>query len=261
MPITTGQEATATPLGAESPDGPGAFLTIAQKLRDLTEPLASIAALPATGNYAGRQRRVLTTPGAHWEHDGTSWRMRGEAVFASAGARDSAIAAPAQGMLAFLSDVEYSTRYDGAAWRIVGVQACSVRKSAGQNLTTGAVALTWDVETADAAGMHDNSSNNSRIYARRTGLHEVTLQVYNNNSSGLGTIHGRVNGASDVAGSQVRRTGAAGEGTPLLSVFPVFMTAGDYIEGMALHSTAAGQAAGGSSLLSSSMTVKFIGPA
>ncbi len=137
--------------------------------------------------------------------------------------------------------------------------ACSLRKSANQNLTTSAAALTWDVEVADSAGMHSNAVNNSRMIAPVAGLYMVTFTLLNSNTSGMGTAFGRVNGSTDATGSLIRRIGDSSAATPLLSSFPVLLSAGDYVEIMVLHATAAGVINGGTSNGAAMVTMNLIG--
>lgn len=148
----------------------------------------------------------------------------------------------------------------GAAW-VPSQPSCSLRKSVNQNLGTSAAALSWDVEISDPAGMHDNVTNNSRIYLLEPGMYEITVNAYNNNTSGMGTIYGRLNGTTDIAGSLDRDTADATAALPLRTVFTQLGTAStDYIEIMVLHSTAAGNIAGGTTQGSAVVTVKRIGP-
>jgi hypothetical protein len=124
-------------------------------------------------------------------------------------------------------------------------RVCVLRRTANQNLTVAAAAITWDVEIADASAMHSNTVNNSRIIAPVAGLYKVTASMLNTNTSGMGTIFGRVDGGTDVAGSLARRVGDASAACPLLSVFTVSLAAGQYVEIMAQHATAAGAITGG----------------
>lgn len=145
-----------------------------------------------------------------------------------------------------------------SGWKAVGSPACVLRKSANQSLSTAAQALTWDVETADPVGMHDGA-NPTRITAPVAGVYEVAAQVYNNNTSGLGTLYLRLNGTTDVPASGVRREGGLTTGTPLTSVSSVALSAGDYIEVMVVHSAATGLIAGNTTSLSTTVSVKRIG--
>lgn len=151
-------------------------------------------------------------------------------------------------------------RRSGSMWVPVGGPHCALRKSANQNLGTSAAALSWDVEISDPYGMHDNVTNNSRIILNEPGLYEVTANAYNNNTSGMGTLYARLNGTTDIPGSLDRDTADSVAALPLRVTFPVVSTAPtDYIEIMVLHSTAAGNIAGGTTQGSATVTVKRIG--
>lgn len=164
------------------------------------------------------------------------------------------------GDLALQVDTGVTYRYDGSNW-IPTPLYCSLSKSSAQSLTTSAAGITWDVETSDLGGMHDNVTNTSRITAPVDGVYEFTASVYNSNSSGVGTIFGQKNAETDgIPGSQDRREGDGG-GLPLLSSFSVELDAGDYVQIMALHTTTAGNVAGAATRFSSAITAKYLGPA
>lgn len=165
------------------------------------------------------------------------------------------------GQLAVALDTKLTYRWNGTGWPPIDGPACALRKTAAQNLSTSAAAVIWDVETSDPAGMHDNVTNNTRILLPVPGLYEVTASVFNSNTSGLGTLYGRLNGTTDIASSLDRRTGD-GNSFPLRTVFPVTGTAStDYVEIMILHATSAGNISGGTSNGAAGVTVKWIGPA
>lgn len=137
--------------------------------------------------------------------------------------------------------------------------ACALRLATIQTLTTSDVAVAWDAEIADASGMH-NSTNKSRITAVQAGLYEVSAQLYNSNTSGYGTVSGRLNGTTAIEASGYRQSAAGNEGTPLITVFPVVLAVGDYVEILVKHSTASGQLVA-SGLFASTVTVKRVGAA
>ncbi len=176
--------------------------------------------------------------------------------WANAAAR-TAQAGMAAGDKGYQTDTLVEYLYSGSAW-VANPVTCALLKSTDQALTTSAAALSWNVEISDNSGMHDNSTNNTRITFPLPGLYEVSLQVYNSNASGTGTIYGRLNGTTDVAASQTRRDCTAAAGGPLLSTFPVTAVAGDYLELMALHSTATGSIVGGATRGSSVVSVKRV---
>jgi len=165
-----------------------------------------------------------------------------------------------EGQLGWLIDTDQMQYYSGAAWiSFLKPQAVTLRKSLNQNLTASLVALTWDVEISDPVGMHDNVSNTSRLVAVEAGLYEVCASLYNNNTSGLGNVEGRLNGTTTIPGSFDRRTGDGG-GLPLKAIFSVALSAGDYVEIMVQHATAAGAIEGGTTRAGAIVTMKRVGP-
>ena len=140
----------------------------------------------------------------------------------------------------------------------VGV-ACALRKSANQNLTTSATALSWDVEISDPAGMHNNVTNNTRLTAPVAGLYNVVASLYNGNTSGMGTTYARLNGTTDIPGSLDRRTADATAALPLKCSFTVALGAGDYVEIMVFHATAAGTIAGGTTTGAATVSMVRVG--
>lgn len=177
---------------------------------------------------------------------------------------DAAARAAQTGMVA--GDVGYQTDTGieylrtASAW-VANPTVCALRKSTTQNLTTSATALSWDVEISDNSGMHDNVTNNTRITATRAGLYEFLVSLYNSNTSGMGTVYGRLNGTTDIPGSLDRDTADATAALPLRTTFPIALVAGDYVEIMVLHATASGTIAGGTSQGAAVVTAKWIGPA
>lgn len=145
------------------------------------------------------------------------------------------------------------------SWAPASGAICVLRKSTNQNLTTSPAALIWDVEVSDPAGMHSDTVNTTRIIAPMAGIYEVSASVYNNNTSGMGTLQARLNGTTDIPGSLDRRVAEATASLPLRHVFPVVMAAGDYVEIMVNHASAAGNIAGGVANGSATVTVKRIG--
>jgi len=199
-----------------------------------------------------------TTQLATFADDEARWNNF--ARVANASARNALVAPELRdGILVEDLDTHMIWQRVGSGWVLITQPGCALRKSASQNLSTTPTALAWDAEISDPAGMHDNSTNPSRVTAPQAGLYRVEAQLYNNNTSGAGTVLGRLNGTTDVPGSAMRRTAGSAEGTPLLTVFPVAMAAGDYLEIMVSHSTATGQIAGGTTSLSAVLTMTRIG--
>lgn len=148
----------------------------------------------------------------------------------------------------------------GSAW-IPDPLFCTVGKTSNQNLSTSATAIIWDSEDSDAGSMHNNSTNNTRITVPIAGTYEFAVSLYNSNTSGMGTVYARVNGTTDITGSLDRGTADSVASLPLRSVFPVVLSANDYVEIMVLHSTASGNIAGGSGAPGSArLTAKYLGP-
>lgn len=93
---------------------------------------------------------------------------------------------------------------------------------------------TWDVSSRGAP-MHDNVTNNSRIYLPFTGQYTVIAQAgFASNSTGRRTVTVRVNAAgSSVGGTQVgvkSDQANASSSHQTLCVFEYGGTAGDYLE-------------------------------
>lgn len=147
----------------------------------------------------------------------------------------------------------------GSAW-IPDPLFCTLGKTSNQNLSTSATALVWDSEDSDAGGMHNNSTNNTRITAPIAGTYEFSVSLFNSNTSGMGTVYARRNGTTDISGSLDRGTADSVAALPLQTVFPVVLSANDYVEIMVLHSTAAGTIAGGSTQGAARLTAKYLGP-
>lgn len=88
--------------------------------------------------------------------------------------------APDQRALAL--DTGITHRYDGTAWKLWQIPVLPFVKlgmSAGQNLASSGAntPVTWDAEVNDTAGMHDPSTNPSRVTATIAGLHRVTWKL------------------------------------------------------------------------------------
>jgi len=256
----------------------GAMLTrITNAENKLRRTVASLAALDAVSTAAVGHTAYLTTPGTTgvdphgWvavSGSGASlkWKPDGPIIVDTKAHLDAYIAA-----VILITDLSFAVggearvgttryRFTSTAGAYLPFElACSLRKSANYNLTTSAVALTWDVEISDPAGMHDNGSNTSRLVAVEAGLYEVCASLYNNNTSGLGNVEGRLNGTTAIPGSFDRRTGDAG-GLPLKSIFSIALAAGDYVEIMVQHASAAGAIEGGTTRSAAVVTMKRVGP-
>lgn len=158
-------------------------------------------------------------------------------------------------------DNDTTWRYDGTSWAIISDVFCVVRKSANQNLTTSAVPLTWDVEISDRLGMHDNTTNNSRVTAVVAGMYQFAVSAFNGNTSGMGTIQALLNGTTGIPGSFARReaSGSLGAALPFHIIFSVQMAVGDYVEITVMHSSASLFVAGGTTPGAALLTARRIG--
>jgi len=196
-------------------------------------------------------------------NSGSGWKPLGGGAYNYVWANAAARAAET-GMIAgekgYQTDTGIEYLRTASAW-VANPTVCALRKSTTQNLTTSATALSWDVEISDNSGMHDNVTNNTRITATRAGLYEFLVSLYNSNTSGMGTVYGRLNGTTDIPGSLDRDTADATAALPLRTTFPIALVAGDYVEIMVLHATAAGNIAGGTAQGAAVVTAKWIGPA
>ena len=163
------------------------------------------------------------------------------------------------GRLIATSDSGITYRWSGSAWVEAGEPFCVLRKSADQNLTVAAAALTWDVQIKNDSAMHSTSVNNTRMIAPIAGTYQVDVNIYNGNASGVGLVFGRLNSATAVTGSTDRATGAAGVGIPFKYGFTVVMAVDDYVEIMVSHATAVGNIAGGTGDLAAVVTMRRIG--
>ena len=105
-------------------------------------------------------------------------------VFADSAARTTALASVlAEGMISYLKDTNSTEYYSGSAWAAIGGSAtptlvgCRLTKSANQSLTDSTeTAITFDGESWDTNGFHDNVTNNTRITipAGYTGKYELS---------------------------------------------------------------------------------------
>lgn len=136
---------------------------------------------------------------------------------------------------------------------------CQLGKSANQAMSATPVAVTWDVELLDAAGLHHPSTNLSRVTipAGKGGVYLVAFNGYVNATSGLGVLYARKNGVTGLRGSWTRRDGTAASGTPLSTVCLAPLVAGDYVE-MIMSHTGGGTLAGGAATPESTATLTAV---
>ncbi|MBI5622281.1 MAG: hypothetical protein HY924_00735, partial [Elusimicrobia bacterium] len=127
-----------------------------------------------------------------------------------------------------------TTAQTGSANRFRMLQAMvRVTKSANQTLGDNTLtAITWDVETFDTDGMHDNATNNTRLTAPITGKYLVgATLVYNENTTGGRGVHVRKNGATYYGGNEPQTPAAGGTFHDAFShTTLVDLAAGEYVE-------------------------------
>lgn len=142
---------------------------------------------------------------------------------------------------------------------------CYAYQGSAQTLTTGVSTLiTFDSEVYDIVQSgdtpaHDNTTNNSRIFARTTGKYDIRAQVmFGNNATGSRILQVRLNSAgSSVGGTQIAQTSqgaVSGASTSVPLLIPSYpLSAGDYIE------LFASQASGGNLALNVGQMNTFLG--
>jgi hypothetical protein len=84
------------------------------------------------------------------------------------------------------------------------IPAARVTRTTSQSIPNNAgTTLAFDSERYDTAGMHDNSTNNSRLTAPVTGIYNVTLEVaWIFNASGIRFVDLAKNGTIEIAEDQ-----------------------------------------------------------
>jgi hypothetical protein len=117
---------------------------------------------------AGLGFKTFTTGEVLTAADTNGYLMQGVLVFASAAARTSAITSPQEGQMSYLKDTNVVEYYSGSTWVSVGgtaaLQGCRLQRSSDLTLTSSTyTAVTWNTETYDQGGYHDNSTNTDRI--------------------------------------------------------------------------------------------------
>lgn len=108
-------------------------------------------------------------------HDGTSFKMRGQTSVASS-ANLTSISNPWDGLLVTTRDTNHIWQYDGTAWFDTTAQP-RVKVYAGSDGAVGNNSVTlfgFDAESYKTVStMHNNTTNNSRLVAPKTGLYAV----------------------------------------------------------------------------------------
>ena len=160
--------------------------------------------------------------------------------FASAAARDAAIASPAAGMSAWLTDVKQITVYDGTSWK-VGVDPavfalsttppyCQVTASSTANVGSGSFTnIAFDGEVEKTANMtHSNVTNNTRVTVTIAGLYTVTVSTsWTANATGMRGILVKKNGTNMFQDYQGAPTT---QGSSVSASWDIRLAANDYIE-------------------------------
>lgn len=116
-----------------------------------------------------------------------------------------------------------------------------VTKTAAQTTTNGVAAeLSWDAETEDLSGMHDNVTNNGRLTvpAGAAGLYLVLLEV-DFAASAAGDRNAQIykngSGGTLIAQASVRATGGGGATVPVSGLCR--LAVGDYVNAYATQSS------------------------
>lgn len=161
--------------------------------------------------------------------------------FASAAARNAAIASPAAGMSAWLTDVKQITVYDGTGWK-VGVDPvafalvtnpplCEVTASSTANVPSGSFTLVaFDGEVEKTANMtHSNVTNNSRVTVGLAGRYLIHASAgWASNGTGMRGLLIRKNGSLSLFQSYQGPPGT--QGSVILASWEVRLSANDYVE-------------------------------
>lgn len=120
-----------------------------------------------------------------------------------------------------------------ADWKITGgggvtFSGCRVTKSAVQSIGTTATAVTFDTETFDTDGYHDNVTNNSRLTVSSTAYYRIE-GGFSTDANAVTRAQVKLNGTTIIADLSTGNTGASlHNGTNLSFVYS--LTASDYIE-------------------------------
>ena len=112
--------------------------------------------------------------------------------FATASARDSAITAPVEGMLAATRDTDQLWMYTGSAWVVVGWYTSTGRvgvdlsRAANQSIANNSLtAISWDTETSDPQGFITATSDTLTIPSGYSGIYMARLRVTTGTAVGV----------------------------------------------------------------------------
>lgn len=108
------------------------------------------------------------------------------------------------------SDTEY---WDGAAWKLTGLNApyAQIGRSTDQSIPNSALtAVLWTTEVSDSHSGHSTSSNTSRYTAAVAGLYQVSCSLpWDPNATGVREMFFRVNGTTSYAGDRSQASSVA----------------------------------------------------
>ncbi len=106
---------------------------------------------------------------------------------------------------------------------------------ANQSLSNATwTALAFNSERFDTDGIHDNTTNNSRLTAKTAGKYVIMANTYwTNNSIGKRSLVLRVNGATDIGHHQVLASGQ----TPVSLATIYELAVNDYVEAWAFQNS------------------------
>lgn len=116
-------------------------------------------------------------------------------------------------------------------------------KSTTQSITSTLTVVTFDVESYDTDGYHDNVTNNSRLTVPTTGYYRITGSAPTaSNTAARAQI--RVDGSTVIAATGVGNSGASTDNGPVLTT-DYYLTAGQYVEFLVAYVSTTSNAASG----------------
>jgi hypothetical protein len=146
------------------------------------------------------------------------------------------------------------------------IPAARVEKSSNQSIPTNVgTILNFDTETFDSAGIHDNTTNNSRLTAPIDGVYEVSAGVFWDDAteSGARAISLIENGAPCAGGCKAESvwpdTGTAFQTVQSVSTV-LKLNAGDYMEALAAQGSGGPLPALGAPRSSTFLAMTWVGP-
>lgn len=148
-------------------------------------------------------------------------------------------AAGAEVTFTYLNSIKAASDFWALTPRALVHQSAATSVANGTGSTWTAIAFgaeIFDIVQSGDSQMHDNTTDNSRVYIRTTGKYEITGQVqFVLDSTGYRSVQVRLNAAgSGTGGTEIVRTTLDASSTVLTSVFlpPIeaSLVAGDYVE-------------------------------